>query len=72
MATSKPIGGNIIAHASTTRLKLKKGRGDNRVCVVFDSPTLPECECGFSLGAARAAFVRCGASAAAVGGPGET
>jgi DNA repair protein RAD51 len=27
---SKPIGGNIIAHASTTRLKLKKGRGENR------------------------------------------
>ena len=23
---SKPIGGNIIAHASTTRLKLRKGR----------------------------------------------
>lgn len=31
---TKPIGGNIIAHASTTRLKLRKGRGDNRVCVV--------------------------------------
>lgn len=31
---TKPIGGNIIAHASTTRLKLKKGRGDNRVCQV--------------------------------------
>ena len=28
---SKPIGGNIIAHASTTRLKLRKGRGENRV-----------------------------------------
>jgi DNA repair protein RAD51 len=31
---TKPIGGNIIAHASTTRLKFKKGRGDNRVCMV--------------------------------------
>ena len=31
---TKPIGGNIIAHASTTRLKLRKGRGDNRICVV--------------------------------------
>jgi len=31
---TKPIGGNIIAHASTTRLKLKKGRGDNRICQV--------------------------------------
>mmetsp|Transcript_4188 Transcript_4188/g.4347 ORF Transcript_4188/g.4347 Transcript_4188/m.4347 type:complete len:343 (+) Transcript_4188:219-1247(+) len=48
--STKPIGGNIIAHASTTRLKFKKGRGDNRVCMVYDSPNLPECECGFSLG----------------------
>jgi len=24
----KPVGGNIIAHASTTRLFLKKGKGD--------------------------------------------
>eukprot|EP01036_Dinobryon_divergens_P025927 gene25927-34522_t len=49
---TKPIGGNIIAHASTTRLKLKKGRGENRVCMIYDSPTLPESECGFSLGPA--------------------
>jgi len=49
---TKPIGGNIIAHASTTRLKLKKGRGDNRICQIYDSPTLPESECGFSLGPA--------------------
>jgi Rad51 len=34
--TNKPIGGNIIAHASTTRLKFRKGRGDNRVCMVSD------------------------------------
>ncbi len=33
---TKPIGGNIIAHASTTRLKFKKGRGDNRVCMVSE------------------------------------
>ena len=50
--TNKPIGGNIIAHASTTRLKLKKSRGDNRICQVYDSPTLPESECVFALGAA--------------------
>jgi DNA repair protein RAD51 len=49
---TKPIGGNIIAHASTTRLKFKKGRGDNRVCLIYDSPTLPESECAFSIGAA--------------------
>lgn len=48
---SKPIGGHIIAHASTTRLKLKKARGDNRICTVYDSPSLPESECTFSIGA---------------------
>ena len=30
--TKKPIGGNILAHASTTRLYLRKGKGDQRVC----------------------------------------
>ncbi len=29
--STKPIGGNIIAHASTTRLRLRKGRGSNRI-----------------------------------------
>ena len=44
-----PIGGNIIAHASTTRLSLRKGRGENRVCKVYDSPCLPEGEATFSI-----------------------
>jgi len=46
----KPIGGNIIAHASQTRLSLRKGRGENRVCKIYDSPTLPESEAIFSIG----------------------
>jgi len=50
--STKPIGGNIIAHASHTRLRLRKGRGANRVCQVFDSPSIPESEAQFSLGAA--------------------
>lgn len=45
----KPIGGNIIAHASQTRLSLRKGRGENRICKVYDSPTLPESEATFSI-----------------------
>ena len=45
----KPIGGNIIAHASTTRLKLRKGRGETRICKVIDSPSLPEAEATFAL-----------------------
>lgn len=28
----KPVGGNILAHASTTRLSLRKGRGEQRMC----------------------------------------
>ena len=30
----KAIGGHIMAHASTTRLALRKGRGENRICKV--------------------------------------
>jgi len=43
----KPIGGNILAHASTTRLFLRKGKAEQRVCKVYDSPCLPESECIF-------------------------
>jgi len=45
----KPIGGNIMAHASTTRLSLRKGRGNSRVCKIFDSPCLPEAEAMFTI-----------------------
>jgi len=45
----KPIGGNIIAHASTTRLSLRKGKGENRVCKIYDSPLLKEEDCVFAL-----------------------
>jgi len=45
----KPIGGNIIAHASTTRLYLRKGRGDQRICKIYDSPCLAESEATFSI-----------------------
>lgn len=48
--TTKPIGGNIMAHASTTRLSLRKGRGENRICKIYDSPNLPESEAVFSIG----------------------
>jgi DNA repair protein RAD51 len=48
--TKKPIGGNIVAHASTTRLSLRKGRGETRICKIYDSPNLPESECSFAIG----------------------
>ena len=46
----KPIGGNIMAHASTARLWLKKGRGENRTCKIISSPSLPERDASFSIG----------------------
>ena len=46
----KPVGGNIVAHASTTRLYFRKGKGEQRVCKIYDSPLLPESECTFCLG----------------------
>lgn len=45
----KPIGGNIMAHASTTRLYLRKGRGETRICKIYDSPNLPESEAMFAI-----------------------
>jgi len=45
----KPIGGNIMAHASTTRLQLKKSRGNTRSCKIYDSPCLPEMETHFAI-----------------------
>merc|ERR1712179_667032 len=45
----KPIGGNIIAHASTTRISLRRGRGEVRVAKIYDSPDLPESEASFSI-----------------------
>eukprot|EP00842_Homolaphlyctis_polyrhiza_P006520 jgi/Hompol1/686/HPOL_000807-RA len=47
----KPIGGNIMAHASTTRLYLRKGRGEERICKIYDSPCLPEAEATFTINA---------------------
>jgi DNA repair protein RAD51 len=36
----KPIGGNIMAHASSTRLMLRKGRGESRICKIYASASL--------------------------------
>ncbi|KAJ8953983.1 hypothetical protein NQ314_007176, partial [Rhamnusium bicolor] len=40
----KPVGGNILAHASTTRVALKKGKGTRRIAKIYDSPDLEENE----------------------------
>lgn len=46
---SKPIGGHIMAHASTTRLRLKRTRGETRNCKIECSPSLPERDANFDI-----------------------
>ena len=45
----KAAGGNIIAHGSTIRIYLRKGKGEQRVAKVVDAPHLPEGEAVFSI-----------------------
>jgi meiotic recombination protein DMC1 len=42
--TKKPIGGHVLAHASTTRLYFRKGKGEERQIKIFDAPNLAESE----------------------------
>lgn len=53
----KPIGGHIIGHASQTRLLFRKGKGDQRICKIYDSPSLPEGEAIFAISAGGIADV---------------
>lgn len=39
-----PVGGNIIAHAATTRLYMRKSKEDKRIVRLVDSPSMPEGE----------------------------
>jgi DNA repair protein RadA len=41
------IGGNIVAHASTYRLYLRRGKAGSRVAKMIDSPNLPDNEAQF-------------------------
>lgn len=45
-----PVGGHILAHASTTRASFEKGKRGKRICKLFSSPVLPESECLFKVG----------------------
>ena len=44
---TKAIGGHIVAHASTFRIYLRKGKKGSRVAKLVDSPSMPEGECSF-------------------------
>jgi len=41
------IGGHVVAHASTFRIYLRKGRKGSRVAKLIDAPNLPDGECCF-------------------------
>ncbi len=41
------IGGHIVAHASTFRIYLRKGKKGSRVAKLIDAPNLPDAECCF-------------------------
>ena len=38
----KPVGGHVMAHASTIRLSLRKGKAEQRLMKVVDAPNLRE------------------------------
>jgi DNA repair protein RadA len=44
---TQAIGGHIVAHASTFRIYLRKGKKGSRVAKLIDSPNLVEGECNF-------------------------
>lgn len=44
----KPLGGHVMAHASTIRLSLRKGKGEQRVMKVVDSPNLRKSACALA------------------------
>ncbi|HLC46654.1 MAG TPA: DNA repair and recombination protein RadA [Candidatus Nanoarchaeia archaeon] len=44
---TQAVGGHIVAHASTFRIYLRKGKKGSRVAKLIDSPHLAEGECAF-------------------------
>ncbi len=44
-----PVGGHILGHSTTTRIYLRKSKGDTRVGRVVDSPCLPLGEARFMI-----------------------
>ncbi|RME78357.1 DNA repair and recombination protein RadA [Candidatus Woesearchaeota archaeon] len=44
---TKAVGGNIVGHASTFRIYLRKGKKGTRVAKLIDAPNLPDGEASF-------------------------
>lgn len=45
----RATGGNVVAHGSTIRVFLRKGKGEQRIAKMVDAPHLPESEAVFSI-----------------------
>lgn len=39
----------MAVYINHVRLYLRKGKGENRICKIYDSPSLPETEAAFSI-----------------------
>lgn len=46
---TSPVGGHIVAHNCTTRVYLRKSKGNQRIARLVDSPYLPESEVLFAI-----------------------
>jgi DNA repair protein RadA len=46
---TEAIGGNIVAHNSTFRIYLRRGKKGSRVGKLIDAPNLPDGECAFMI-----------------------
>jgi len=46
---TQAVGGNIVGHASTFRIYLRRGKKDSRVAKLIDSPNLPDNETVFMI-----------------------
>ncbi len=46
---TRPIGGNVLGHAATFRLYLRKSREQKRIVKLIDSPSLPDAETIFKV-----------------------
>ncbi|KAL6772110.1 DMC1 [Auxenochlorella protothecoides x Auxenochlorella symbiontica] len=45
----KPVGGHVMAHASTIRLSVRKGKAEQRLMKVVDAPNLAEAEASYAI-----------------------
>src|SRR3989344_4154571 len=43
------VGGHILAHASSVRIYVRKGKKGTRVARVIDAPSIPDSECAFKV-----------------------